>query len=510
MASILEFIPPAVQGPLSAVTEFVNNHLVLSIVVGSFTLFRLSIIIYNLYFHPLARFPGPRAHAISNFPWYWYYTIQGTAYHRLVDWHRQYGDIVRIRPNELSFTNPDAWHEVMGHRARGPENGKDPQFFNAITVGPPNLATAPRELHSVTRRLLSHGFSEASMRAQEPLIRGYVDLLIQRLSEHSEGGKKALNMSAWYMYTTFDVIGDLAFGEPFDCLQNSEMHPWIQLVISMGRFVTILQFLSLYPWFKAIFLMLLPSTVTDAGVRHNQLAKEKLARRMEKEERPDLINNMIHKHEQFNLSLAHVQTNAEMLITAGSETTSTMLAGTTFYLATHPEHLKKVVQEVRSTFKSPEEITLLSVSNLPYMLACLNEGLRLYHPVAAGLPRVTNSGGSTICGEFIPPNVTVSIPHYATYRMERNFTDANSFHPERFLGDEKYANDKWKAFQPFHVGPRDCVGRNLAFAEMRLILSRILYHFDLQISEDSTNWVNQNNFVFWNKPELNVFLTRVQ
>ncbi|KAL4864350.1 cytochrome P450 [Aspergillus spectabilis] len=78
--------------------------------------------------------------------------------------------------------------------------------------------------------------------------------------------------------------------------------------------------------------------------------------------------------------------------------------------------------------------------------------------------------------------------HYATYREERNFTDASGFHPERFLNDPKFANDKLKAFQPFNVVPRDCVGRNLAYAEMRLILARILYNFDLRIAEDSLQW----------------------
>jgi cytochrome P450 len=63
-----------------------------------------------------------------------------------------------------------------------------------------------------------------------------------------------------------------------------------------------------------------------------------------------------------------------------------MLVGTTYFLTTHPEEYRKVIEEMRSTFKSEYESTLLSVSKLSYMLACLNEGMRLYHPSSVDQP----------------------------------------------------------------------------------------------------------------------------
>ena len=94
------------------------------------------------------------------------------------------------------------------------------------------------------------------------------------------------------------------------------------------------------------------------------------------------------------------------MIVAGSETTATLLSGATYLLLKHPEVLKKLTEEVRSTFKSEEEITLLSVNNLEYMLACLNETMRVYPPVPIGMPRVSPKGGAKVAGNFIPENVS--------------------------------------------------------------------------------------------------------
>lgn len=98
-----------------------------------------------------------------------------------------------------------------------------------------------------------------------------------------------------------------------------------------------------------------------------------------------------------------------MLCVAGSETTATLLCGVTFLMLKHPDILNKLKQEVRSAFKSENEITLTSVGNLEYMLACLNEAMRIYPPAPVGFPREVPKGGVTINGQFVPEGVSVSI-----------------------------------------------------------------------------------------------------
>lgn len=96
-----------------------------------------------------------------------------------------------------------------------------------------------------------------------------------------------------------------------------------------------------------------------------------------------------------------------MLIVAGSDTTATLLAGVTYMLLTHPHVHRKLVDEIRSSFKSEEEIDFETVSRLPYLLVCLEETMRIYPTAAFGLPRITPKEGASICGQYIPGNVSV-------------------------------------------------------------------------------------------------------
>lgn len=97
--------------------------------------------------------------------------------------------------------------------------------------------------------------------------------------------------------------------------------------------------------------------------------------------------------------------NAEILIIGGSETTASLLSGVTYLLLENEEAYHKLVEEVRSTFQREDEITLVSVNKLSYMLACLDEGMRMYPPIANGLPRCTPKNGAQVLGHYIPGNV---------------------------------------------------------------------------------------------------------
>lgn len=88
--------------------------------------------------------------------------------------------------------------------------------------------------------------------------------------------------------------------------------------------------------------------------------------------------------------------------------------------------------------------------------------------------------------------------------LPSNFHRAAEFIPERWLEDRdaQFDNDDREVLQPFSVGPRNCIGRNLAYAEMRLILAKVLYHFDLELDERTGDWTNQKVFGLWEKPPL--------
>ncbi|CZR68563.1 related to cytochrome P450 monooxygenase [Phialocephala subalpina] len=462
-------------------------------------------VIYNLFLHPLRNFPGPLLYRASRIP-YCVGVIGGTLAFEMLDLHNKYGPVVRVAPDELAFSDSSAWKEIMGHKTGGQEMGKWTPFSRVMDNMSSDIVNADREEHSRLRRQLSHGFSDKSMRQQEPMITQYIDLLIQRLRENCEGDK-ALNVAAWYNYTTFDIIGDLAFGEPFGCLEGSDYHPWVKMIFEAARMGTVVQSLGHYPLLKKTLLNMVPVSLMSGYHEMMKYTREKLLARMELgEERPDLIEGLLKKSEEWDMNLGKLVANANILVIAGSETTATLLSGVTYFLLKHPEVLSKLTHEVRSAFTTEGEINISAVSQLTYMSACLEETLRLYPPVAIGIPRVVPQGGGTISGHFVPENTLVAIHQWAMYHNEAHFTDPFGFHPERFLGDERFSNDDRDALQPFHVGPRNCLGKNLAYTEMRLILARVIFNFDMRLADESQGWLKQKVYNLWDKGPLYVHL----
>jgi hypothetical protein len=88
------------------------------------------------------------------------------------------------------------------------------------------------------RRLQSHAFSEKALSAQETVIQGYVGQFIRGLGQQAEASKTGLvSLGSWFNFATFDIIGDLAFAESFDCLEKGVMNPVSKPSLSLDSFI---------------------------------------------------------------------------------------------------------------------------------------------------------------------------------------------------------------------------------------------------------------------------------
>ena len=146
--------------------------------------------------------------------------------------------------------------------------------------------------------------------------------------------------------------------------------------------------------------------------------------------------------------------------------------------------MEKLNDEVRSTFADVEHIHSGSaLSSCHYLRACIDEALRLSPPVGALLPRVVLPGGATIDGHRFPAGVDVGSPIYAIHHNEAYHPDPFEFKPSRWLsGSNEDVVLARSAFCPFSLGPRGCAGKALAYAEITLILARILWLFDMSLA----------------------------
>ena len=231
---------------------------------------------------------------------YIFQVLGGNIHHSVLAMHQKYGDIVRLAPDELSFSHPDAWEQIMGHKkADQEEMGKAPWFYRTFKHEALSIVNEDREPHARLRRPMSHGFSEQSLRDQGPVIRGYVDLFCQRLCEASAKSQLVV-LSNWLSYVAFDIVGDLSFGEPFGCLKEGKEDEWLKSMANLGTTGVMFQCLGFFSWIKEPLVMIFANKMRKYRDAHLSSSTEKMRRRIEfKGERPDFIHGLLQKREQL-------------------------------------------------------------------------------------------------------------------------------------------------------------------------------------------------------------------
>ena len=421
--------------------------------------------------------------------------------------HEHYGEIVRIGPDELSFTDPAAWKEIYTkdflrpwmHRDKPP--GKDAE----------NLISASEEDHSRFRKVLAPAFVQTS--DQEAVVQSYVDLLIKKLRQEVEVDRPQegamVDVLKWFSYATFDIVGEPIWGSSFGCLETVKYHPWIQ-VIAQSKTAYFVGATKYYTPLDTILTMITPKSAMADLMEIWKTTEEKIAQRIELgPSHEDMISHMLETKKSTSsmnvqMSLPEVESNSMMIVVAGSESVTTVLTGITNYLLRDPSKLQALVREVRSNFQSNDQITGLALSRLPYLNAVLHEGLRVCPTIPDGMRREIPKGGALIAGHFLRQGTVVSIPQWASYQTPKNFHSPTLFAPERWLegsADSRYSKDRKDVFQPFFLGPHNCPGRSLAYLEMRLILAKIIWNFDLKVPKGVAlpEWEAQKVYWFWEK-----------
>ncbi|KAI2893052.1 hypothetical protein CBS76997_1771 [Aspergillus niger] len=487
----------------------------LSIAISLLVIYPISRIVYNVFFSPLSHLPGPISWSATRLP-FTRALLRGTIVHDFERLHRKYGPVVRTAPDEVSFASGDAWTDIYASRPDDRQFLKDPLWWRRQPGQPDTLLSAIHPAkHSRMRKLLAPAFTPRALRVQEAVLQRYASLLVDRIKDQvSVAGTDGavIDMGPWFNFTTFDIFGDLGFGESFNCLQHSQYHPWIALLFGSVKAASFIAAARYYPPLEALLMKCIPRSLHEKSQRHYRQIIDKIDRRLSWElQRPDIMSHLIDENGQVALPRGELNSTFMILTTTGSETTATVLTGILTYLVNQPEVLGRLIGEIRGRFESSQDISLSVSADLPYLTAVIQEGLRLCPPVPWMLPRQVPPGGSTVCGTWLPGGTAVSLQAYTLNRDPSRFHAASSFLPERWLPDassnpnSNFYQDDRHAVQPFSMGPRSCLGQYLAWAEMRLILTKLLVNFDFEAVEGKQlRWEELRTFLLVEKRPLEV------
>lgn len=379
--------------------------------------------------------------------------VAGKRAFKLLELHKKYGDIVRTGPDQISFIHPNAWKQIYSFD-HGKYTFKKHFRQYASFEDSHNILDAPGPAqHPRVRRALLPAFTDRSIKTLEPYFHKNVDRLVQYLS-----GTQQADMKNAYTFTTTDIVTDIAsLDRPYllDTLDSSQVMFATSLEYWIVQVITVLRHFPTAHYFFVRFIL----TPLILHLQRGKLAQDSYEKL--DNDREDLWS-LAQKNEDGNvrLSLEEIKGNGEILTIAGAETTSTALTALTWHALKTPETVKKLANEIRAAFTSPDDITFESIRDLPYLNACIKEALRIWPPVGGSMLRITPPQGGTICGEYLPGGVEISIPQYASGHLPAYWQDPEAFIPERWIDPKntRFASDRREASNPFALGPQSCIG----------------------------------------------------
>lgn len=169
-------------------------------------------------------------------------------------------------------------------------------------------------------------------------------------------------------------------------------------------------------------------------------------------------------------------TQSRILIIGASDTIKVFFIGVTYFLMRNPDCLAKLTDEIRGTFSSSDERTGDATAGLEYLKAVIEEGLCMWPNVPAGMSREVPKGGSQISGYHVPAGTSVRVSAWSVNYDPNYWHEPRSFNPERWISEG--FGDRKEASQPFSLGPRGCLGMNLACIEMRVVLAKMAFAYE--------------------------------
>ncbi|OGM41143.1 cytochrome P450 [Aspergillus bombycis] len=454
-------------------------------------------IIYTRWFHPLAKFPGPFWASITRI-WTLLHVLPGNAEKRQMKLHARYGPVVRIAPNELVASDPEAIQTLYGIKSLTAKTDFYLAFRPPWARFPDHFSAEGGKQHGERRRIVSHVYTMTSILQSEKYIEKCIRIWLEKLGEMADS-RKSFDLYA------YDVIGELYFSKMFGFLQAGGDHlgyidatedliPVQFLAANMPTYVRGLFMLTgiLFPKVRRALGAL--GDLTDAT---NAMLKDRLATLQSdsesKSQRQDILGKLLeisHKRgEELDFVLDDIKMESFGAFFAGSETTALTLSGILYHIFHTPRVYAKLTAEIDAAVQcnqlSTPRISYNEAIKLPYLAACIKEGMRMHPITGVSFPRHAPSSGCMIGGHYIPGNARIGVnPGVMHFNKTIFGEDADQFRPERWIDGDASRMDRF--IMQFGMGARTCLGKNISMCEIYKAIPELLksYTFELGCDEE--------------------------
>ncbi|KAJ5936910.1 cytochrome P450 [Penicillium verhagenii] len=431
----------------------------------AYLLYWIGVVTYRLTLHPLAHIPGPFLCRISSLQQCYFEAIlNGRFLERFPEYHRRYGPVVRISPNEVHLNDSSMYHEIYKNNSMFT---KDATSY-ALGVSEAMAFTVSVEKHRQKRKTLDPNFSKGRVALMEDGFYEELELVFDRITEYEQRGEPLPGdiISRYLFGKSLDLVSSSNFVERAEQMRSFTKGIWIAIHFQFIRNTL----LALPRWILAylsdtfVKILWFTERLAEQAIQdfdmQEALAKSPIDETIFDRLLTDSARRQASGKDLRPLRFRELADESVGILNAGTEPTATMLSYATYFWLKFPHVQSRVLEELASVQQVKGRLPLQQLENLPYFTGFVKESLR-YMPLVPGrLPRTVPPGEGLYVPstkQTIPPGSVVGMSHLAIHFDPDVFEQPDEFRPERWIGEQGKALNRW--LLSFSKGRTDCIGK---------------------------------------------------
>ncbi|KAJ5737491.1 uncharacterized protein N7483_002616 [Penicillium malachiteum] len=462
--------------------------------LGGILVLLMTRVIYRVYFHPLRNIPGPKlAAATGLYEFYFNVIKRGKFIWEIERLHEIYGPIIRISPREVHIKDPEFFEEIYAPPSRPRE--KYSVFVKQFDIDHTAFTSVSAEAHRECRTPLNKFFSKSAITKIEPTIQRHLDILCGHIKSAFPSGR-VVNLDSGFAGLMSDVIHEYMLGYHSGNLDTEDFNEHVRdglngiLRLShLNFFLPLMKLMKIIPMPVLKVLNPFAYAAQEMKCRIRECVLGFLSGKTDITKGAPVIKSVIDQLPAHLQGSQRLTDETFSLLNAATETTSRALSVAFFHIISNESIKIKLREELQSVMPTPDSHpTWDQLKQLPFLSGVVNECIRMSTGVAARSPRIAPNE-ALVYGEYIiPPGTPVSeIVHFIVHDPVI-FPEPHSFDPERWIRAAEKGERLDRYLVNFSKGTRNCLGINLAYAELYITIARLVREFDFTLYK--TTWKN--------------------
>ncbi len=363
-----------------------------------------------------------------------------------------------LRKNEGNYTKPEASSSAL-----------------ARFIGK-GLLLATGEEHTIQRKLISPGFRPKSLTKLITLMDEQIESYFGEL-DRTILKNDVVQLDEDMRLLTFQVMCKAIYGDDMSKEMVAEFYDRFQtlqtFLTKLVRIPGLMKFYDLTG--KTKYFESLSAT-------NNKVIVDLIKKRRKQPPKDDLLGMLMackYDGSEEGMSDEKLMEESLVLFVAGHETASNILSWIFYLMTKHPEAATRILAEAEESF-GDRVPTFEELLKLDYLSRVIDECLRLYPP--SWITDRIAIADDEIKGFKIPKGARVITFIYGLHHSEKIWPAHDKFDPERFTKAARSERHNF-AHMPFGAGPRQCIGRNFATMEMKMIVLKLLKRYNIKLIE---------------------------